>query len=573
MESKNRVEKQKNKLRFNKEYVSKIGSFVKSLFSTRKRKIISTAAIVVALLIIIVSIPFTRYAALGLVVKKDVTLKVIDQSLKKPVSDATVKLGNVEGKTDSSGAVVLKNVSVGVYELNVTKQLYETSTHAYVVPVISATDTTPIEIKAQGRQVLVSVIDSIANTPVRLAKLSIGKATAITDKEGVATIVIPADQKAHDGVLKKDGYNSRNVKLVSDNTGKKAEFTLTVSGSLFYLSKSTGKINVMKSNLDGTNPEVVVTGTGKEKDESTSLLAARDWKYLALLARRDGEFDKVYIVNADTGELVTADEGSASFSLIGWSGHKFIYKVTRETGDQWNDKRQVLKSYDVESKKITAIDQALGSGTSYYDYRHENIINPYILNNEIVYTKSWDRSAYQAGDFKMSVMSATPDGKKSVVKEIAQPQGAYVNLRLYKPQELYVSFTDTAGKATYYEYENWSLKQADTITEDQFNSPYPTYLVSPNGKRVFWSEVRDGKNSLFIGDENGGSGKQVASLSDFTPYGWYSDKYILLSKNGSELYIAPTDTVLDDAHQPIKVVNYHKPYLTYPGYGYGYGGQ
>jgi hypothetical protein len=573
MESKNRVEKQKNKLFINKEHVSKIGSFFKSLFSTRRRKIISIATIIFALLIITISMPFTRYAALGLVVKKDVTLKVIDRSLKKPVSDATVKLGSVEGKTDSSGAVVLKNVSVGVHELNVTKQLYETSVRAYMVPVISATDTTPIEIKAQGRQVLVSVMDSIANTPVESAKLSVGQATAITDKDGIATIVIPVDQKAHDGVLEKDGYNSRDIKLASDNAGKKAEFTLTASGSLFYLSKSTGKINVMKSNLDGTNLEVVVTGTGKEKDESTSLLAARDWKYLALLARRDGEFDKVYIVNAETGELSTADEGSASFNLVGWSGHKFIYKVTRENGNQWNDKRQVLKAYDVESRKITAIDQALGSGTGYYDYRHENISNPYILNNEIVYTKSWDRSAYQAGDFKMSVISATPEGKKSVVKEIAQPEGAYVNLRLYKPQELYVSFTDAANKATYYEYENGSLKQADTLTDDQFNSPYPTYLVSPNAKRVFWSEVRDGKNSLFIGDENGAHSKQIASLSDFTPYGWYADKYILLSKNGSELYIAPVDTMLDEAHQPVKATNYHKPYLSYPGYGYGYGGQ
>ncbi|HEX7484413.1 MAG TPA: hypothetical protein VF281_04675 [Candidatus Saccharimonadales bacterium] len=573
MESKNRVEKHKNKLRFNKGHVSKAGDFVKSLFSTRKRKTISISAIVFALLIITVSIPFTRYAVLGLVVKKDVTLKVVDQSLKKPVSDAAVSLGGVEGKTDSSGTVVLKDVSVGVYELMVNKQLYTASTRAYIVPVIGATDTTPIEVKAQGRQVLVSIVDSISKVPVDSAKLSVGRATAITDKDGVATIVIPADQKAHDGVFEKDGYNVRSVKLSSDNTDKATEFTLTASGHLFYLSKSTGKINVMKSNLDGSNPEVVITGTGKERDESTSLLAARDWKYLALLARRDSEFDKVYIINTETGELITADEGSASFSFVGWSGHDFIYKVTRDTGESWDNQRQVLKAYDVESKKITSIDQALGSGTSYYDFQREDIGNPYILNNEVVYTKSWSRSAYRAGDFKMSIMSATTDGKKRVIKEVVQPQGAYVNIRFYKPQEIYAGFTDPMGKVSYYEYENGVLGGADTTTDDQFNSAYPTYLVSPDAKRVFWSEVRDGKNSLFIGDKNGASSQQIASLSDYTPYGWYTDKYILLAKNGSELYIAPTDTVLDDIHQPVKVANYHKPYLTYPGYGYGYGGQ
>jgi hypothetical protein len=570
---KNQKSSRNGSVHFRKISDSKIGIMLKKCFSTKKRRIVTISMISLGLLLITLAVPTTRYATLGLVVKKDITLKVIDSSLKNPVSDASVKLGDIQGKTDSSGVVVLKNVSVGIHELSISKQFYEQSNRNYSVPVVNAIDTTPVQIKALGRQVSVSVTDSITNSPIESAKLSVEKATAITDKDGVATIVIPVDQNVQKGILEKGGYNTRDIKLNIDDAGKKIAFTLTSNGTLFYLSKSTGTINVMKSKLDGTHPEVVVAGTGKERNDSTVLLAARDWKYLALLAKREGTREKVHVVDTETGELIVADEGSASFELIGWSGHKFVYKVVRETDDPWNDKRQVLKVYDAESRKITMIDEATGSGTSYYDYRHENISNAYILENEIVYTKSWDRSMYPASEFKMSVISSTLDGKKHAVKEVNQPAGSYVNLRLYKPQELYVRFTDTSNKSSFYEYERGSIKQLDEMSEDQFNSPYPTYLISPNGKRVFWAEIRDGKNTLFIGDESGEDAKQIAALSEFVPYGWYTDKYILLTKNGSELYIAPVDVNFTETQQPFKVANYHKPYLNYPGYGYGYGGQ
>jgi hypothetical protein len=77
------------------------------------------------------------------------------------------------------------------------------------------------------------------------------------------------------------------------------------------------------------------------------------------------------------------------------------------------------------------------------------------------------------------------------------------------------------------------------MTDEKFNKSYPTFLISPTGDNTFWYEARDGKNSLFVGDSRGDKGNEVATLSEYTPYGWYSDGYILVSKNGSELYILP----------------------------------
>ena len=71
--------------------------------------------------------------------------------------------------------------------------------------------------------------------------------------------------------------------------------------------------------------------------------------------------------------------------------------------------------------------------------------------------------------------------------------------------------------------------------------------------------------------ENGESAKQVVGLSDYQAYGWYSDDYLLVSKNSSELYILPA-AGLTDLTKAIKISDYHKPAVSFYGYGGGYGG-
>jgi hypothetical protein len=106
------------------------------------------------------------------------------------------------------------------------------------------------------------------------------------------------------------------------------------------------------------------------------------------------------------------------------------------------------------------------------------------------------------------------------------------------------------------------------MTYDKFyGSSYPTYLLSPSGSKTFWADPRDGKYSLIVGDAEGKNGKQIAELSDYNAYGWYTDDYVLVSKGSSELYILPAA-----GGTALKVTDYHKPGFDLRGYGYGYGG-
>ena len=229
---------------------------------------------------------------------------------------------------------------------------------------------------------------------------------------------------------------------------------------------------------------------------------------------------------------------------------------------------QRLKSYDADTGKLSVIDEITAEGTNQYDYAREEIVSPYILEGKIVYSKNVFRSSSVTTSKKSAIMSVNPDGsQKQRLKEFDEAN--YIQSRLYEPQEVYFRVSKGSDAPAFYEYENNTLKSISN-TDAKFNeTEYPTYLVSPSGSETFWSEPRDGKNTLLVGDKDGKDGKTLASQSEYRAYGWYGDKYILLSKNESELYIASADSAFET---PIKITNFHKPQLRYPGYGYGYGG-
>lgn len=550
---------------------------LKAFLSTKKGKVIAIISAVVLLFVVLFAIPATRYAIAGVFIKKDVTLTVLDQDSNKPVSSANVTLGTYTGQTDSKGKVTLTAVPVGEYTLNVEKKYYASASSDYLVPILSAPQDTQPKITATGRNVQVTVTNKVTGAAVSGASISISQSAAQTDEKGVAQIILPVKNEAQKGTVKASGYNDVAFEVtVGNSDDQKADTQLTPSGKIYFLSKRTGKIDVMKSDLDGSNPETVVAGTGKESDTETVLLSTTDWKYLALLASRDSDKAKLYLIDTSSGKLTTMDEGDASFQLVGWSGHQFVYQATRSQ-NLWVDQRQALKSFNAETQKLTTLDETQGSGTNYADYASENLGNQYIVGSKVIYTKTWDFGASVApNDQTSAIMSVEVTGNgKTSLKNFSVKDVSYIDARSYAPGEIYYRAAprNTTGAVKFYEYENNAVSETGDTNDTKFyNDFYPTYLISPSGKKTLWYEPRDGKNVIFVGDASGNNGKEIGT-SDYTPYGWYSDDYILLSLKGSELYIMSTTGKIDTSHLPLKITDYHKPAITYPGYGGGYGGQ
>jgi hypothetical protein len=510
--------------------------------------------------------------------QEKITVTVYDSQNHSRVTQATVKIDGKSVQTDSNGQAKVGSVHIGDRQLSIEKKYYKTATTNVVVDVLANGKNYDVSLEATGRLNKVTVTNRISGSVVEGVLIDAGEGNqARTDKTGVANVIIPAEKQTLAVTITGEGYNKASAMIQQE---KPNTVQVIPSGKMYFLSKASGKIDVVKTNYDGTDRQTIVAGTGQEDDNETSLLASRDWKYLLLKAKREASKKaSLYLISTTDGSMSLVDQGDADFTLVGWSGHRFTYKVARNATQLWQPKKEALKSFNAENKQLATLDEtdaigAQGAGA------YETLANFYILDNQVTYTKVW--SAY-AGYYnnptalagkQTTIASILPDGSgKKILKSFAAEQTDYIVAKLYQPQEVYyqVRLQPNSGGTQYFELEGAAFKG---VSNDQstFDRPYPTFLLSPEGSKTFWSESRDGKNTLFIGGKNAEDPKELTAKSDFTPYGWMTDDYLLMQKGNSELFIT-TKTQLEKGVEPLKISDYHKPNVNYPGYGYGYGGQ
>lgn len=167
----------------------------------------------------------------------------------------------------------------------------------------------------------------------------------------------------------------------------------------------------------------------------------------------------------------------------------------------------------------------------------------------------------------LGLYSVQADGtEKKTIKQFTVPSGGsgYLESRQSSPRSIIVSGPqDKDSNSIYYEYKNSALTQlADYGSGDFYQEGERAYLFSPSGTKTAWSDTRDGKSVLFIGDRNAEHGKQVASLQEQYAYGWFTEDYILLSKKSGELYIIGAQ-----GGDPVKISDYYSAPSGYYGYG------
>ncbi|HSW37808.1 MAG TPA: hypothetical protein VLG37_05605 [Candidatus Saccharimonadales bacterium] len=514
------------------------------------------------------AIPFSRYRVLGLVVKHNFEVKIVDSTTNTPVSSAAVWLAGKAAKTDGSGKAHFR-VPVGHGLLTIKKQYYKDYKQDVLVPFRNSNGAFQVKLVATGRQVPIVVINKITGQGVAGAEVKAGKIDAKTDKAGKATIVLPTLSAAETASVELAGYNTAQVKIqVTDKVLAANTFALTPAGKIYFLSNQTGKIDVVKTNLDGSDRQIVLAATGKEDTNNTILLASRDWRYLVLKARRDSTA-ALYIIDTSNDKVTQFDSGNANFTLVGWYNHYFVYNTARNAIPVWQTGHEALKSYNAESSQLNILDQSQAAGDA-SNYTNQNFANFYILSDGVVYNALWNGTDLAGKTNIIRGAQANGSGKKDYQTYDAA-NSAYPQAVLYKPNSIYYSIYNYDDKKTnYYEFENGAVKTA-SLDPNIFAKAYPTYLVSPSGSLTFWTELRDGKNSLFVGDQDAKNQVQVSATTDYSPYGWYGDGYLLASKNSSELYIMPNSDLKSTA-PPLKITDYYKPAGSFYGYGYGYGG-
>lgn len=528
------------------------------------------------ILAVLLGVPVTRYLILGTVIKRDVRISVIDSKTNIAVSEAEISVQGKNVKTDGEGKATVKGIKVGKANITASKKYYKDSSVTFTVPLGQSKAPTEVKLEATGRQVPIHVINKITGKNVAGASIKVSDTEAQTDQNGEATLVLPVDQHEVTATVAAKGFNNLPVKVIVDQLAVKANtFPVTPSGKVYFLSKLTGKIDVVKTDLDGSNRQTVLAGTGKEEDGGTVLLATRDWKYLALQSRREGDKARLYLIDTSSDKLTEIDSGDATFTPVGWHDHFFIYKVARNNIQAWQPINTALKTFNAATAQLVTIDETAGEGSSNNDYANEAIDNVYVANNNVIYVKRWQASyysLYKLANRRTGIYTVKPNGSnKQLLKDFDASANTYISAVASEPGEIYYSVNNSTTNTSYYTYLNGKISEDKEVKADDFTKFYPTYLLSPSGQNTFWHEPRDGKNTLFIGAPDGDNGKEIATLSEYIPYGWYSDDYLLVSKEGSELYILPKDGSGNKGVN-LKISDYHKPNVTFQGYGGGYGG-
>jgi hypothetical protein len=524
------------------------------------RKKIWTPLVIVLLLVAILAVPWTRYKILGLVIKKSYNVTVIDAQTKLPVSDATVGLAGKRAITDDQGDVTLK-APVGTNHLSVSKQYYKSTTTTVLVPLRKqAGGTYRVSLLATGRQVPLTVLNKITGAPLSDVEITAAGTSAKTNAAGQVTMVLPAYSATESATFSDSGYASVSgtitvtAGVVASNT-----FKLLPNGRVYFLSNASGKIDVVSTNLDGSSPQTVLAGTGNEQPNDTILLSSSDWQYLALAATRTAgqQSDSLYLVNTQTGKLTTIDGGNDNFTPLGWSGHYFVYDALSNAVQYDQAGGDMIKSYDADTGQTTTLDQTQtqtsGSSTFYQGFNNEYLLN----DGKVAYNVVWyadypaDNSDFNGQNDSIRAAQVNGNGKQDY-KTFSASQTGSIQAVQYAPSGVYYGVSNLGGTSTVnYAFDDNSVT---TPQSANFSAVYPTFLPSPSGDQTFWSQTSNGNNNLFVGDENGSNGSQVASASTYAPYGWYTGNYLLVEKGSNQLYIMSAK-----GSTPFKISDYYKP--------------
>ncbi len=524
------------------------------------------------ILIILAVVPYTRNRIASLIIKQTLAVVVIDSKTSKPISGTDIVYGSIRAHTDGAGQATLK-VPFGEGTLSISKKYYAAYAHKESFTIGQSAPPLRISLNATGRQVPLTVINTVTHKPLSGVTVSISGTSAVSDSKGKISIVLPTKTANLTAKLTAIGFNPLTAPVqVTDAVVAANTLSLVPAGSVYFISGASGTLDVIKSDLDGSNRQTVLAGTGKEDPANTSLIASRDWHYVAVRSRRDGTQTALSMIDTSTNKVTQFDTSAAVYTPIGWSGHTLVYDVVKPSQNASQTGRENLKAYNADQQQLNQLDQSqvVGSGSN---YTYQSYGNFFIMDTQIVYSVHWNPSdpTYDltAQSDSIRSVSASGQGKKDL-QQYAASVGSSVQSAHVLPGTINYAITDGTDKTSYYSYNNNTVISDTNVSAATFNKTYPVYFPSPDGgSKTLWSEPRGSRLALLLGDRAAATPNPLIASGEYSAYGWYSTQYLLLSRAGNGLYIIPASGLPKDS-APLKIANYSQPSQSAAAYGGGY---
>ncbi len=295
------------------------------------------------------AVPTSRYPVLNAVgVRGGSSVVVLDSVTQLPLKGVEVLLGGKQVRTDSDGNAAFSDLRLGKTYLEIHQVGFEKIGQDVVI----GWGSNPLGrfmLKATGVQYVIEVKDYVSGQPLEGVEATNGGVSAVSDKDGKITLTLENTAIAKSGVgLGKAGYRSENVALSEDPT-KPTQATLVLARKAVFVNRQNNIYSLYKSDIDGKNREVLVTGTGRE-NSNIALATSQDGARAAYVSTRDGKHDaaglmlsSLALVNVETGNTVTIAE-AAQIQLIDWIGTRLVFQLGSSSASA--DDKYTIISYD-----------------------------------------------------------------------------------------------------------------------------------------------------------------------------------------------------------------------------------
>lgn len=380
-----------------------------------------------------------------------------------------------------------------------------------------------IELSMQGvgLPVAFKVIDYLSGKPVTAGDFAVGDVVAKPNDQGEVSLKVPATDDKKVTVSATFGGTYIDKKFDIDIGAKTVQSVGVVPGGKHYfVSKRTGVLTVYSSNLDGSDVQTIVTGTGKETD-SIAFAVSPDGKYGVLSSSREGTVDAknntmqgVYVVDLSTKQMTRVDTG-VYVNFADWSGNTLVY--TANVYDQGSNAiRTTLRSVDTVQHRVFNFETA------------DTITADTVAFNRVVYHKYTYSGAESADSPVLREATINGDAQKTLGDNAGASEG-YIQLDFDR-----IAFRTDQDQA-WHEY-NLNADQLKTISQPVADNKTQQFLstASIDGSKRLVIDRIDGKFTLYM-KEGSGARKQLYAAGGLGgPIRWIGDVVVFRIVDGQQ---------------------------------------
>jgi len=501
--------------------------------TARLRNSLISAAIVI--LLVIISIPTPRYAALNSVgVRATASMTILDSETKLPLRSVDVELAGIKKQTNDNGLVIFDNVKLGKQKIKIIKSAYDSYTEDVTI-VMGSNKIKPVFLVAVGKSFNFKISDWLSKKAINTAEVSFQSNSSYANDDGVVILNVPtATDKNITVVISAQNYLKKTLKIDTTNDEQKL-VSLVPDKAHYFISKRNGNYDVYKINVDGSDEELIIEGTGSE-GRDIQFDVSPSAKNSILVATRDPNIKNsdgfimagLYDIDNHLKSIKKVDS-SERINIVGWIGDTVIYVKVQAGASGQNPNRHRLMSYNTLTGDLIEIAAS-------------NYFNDVLVAKDYVFYAPSD--AYKLNP-KAFLYRSNSNGTQNitVVEKVVW-------------QIIRVDYDDIYFNSD----QDWYKSKIDQTSIQELNNK-PTYnssrLYSLNsfGDVAGWVDQRDGKGNLIIFDSLTNTETTLVARGGLRdPIVWVNDSqliYRVVTSDETADYIISTEP----GSKPVKITD------------------